>query len=173
MNNNNNGLMPEDRKKYLQEVQQVAQFDNSELSREKVKTIVRLAGEGKIGEEHIETLAMFTPDFTKLAVNLVVASLPNLIDQAGKVSEQTISKLSGIHDVIEVLKILAEKAESDETRIKLGELTVTLTKEYNQIIRSINQDNNDCWWGMWGIITGASLAFTVMVFVKEQSRLYR
>ncbi len=94
--------------------------------------------------------------FSKQELAQLIELIPNFIDLQkefiGGVKE--VARETGdiqrtafniIDKQMQILNVLANTAQSDDTRLKIAEHLIQLSKELNPILERMNSDNNDVW----------------------------
>lgn len=89
---------------------------------------------------------------TNLAANLISGAKASQ-------SAQVQNLLSGYQSALDMLKPLSSKLETPEERIRFAEIIASMSKDYFEVARVINHNNNE----FWRYATGGVLATLVAV----------
>jgi hypothetical protein len=130
----------------------VAGIENfpEKLTTEQVNTIIELTAQQKIMEIGLNAIVKLYPEFIKLAIEVANSAKESQIElikatsSSQKIALENIS--NKISDLIEILKILASKSESDDVILKITDALIELGKqqiELAKINKEINEKNND------------------------------
>ena len=134
--------------------------------------LLELAADDKLKIEQLKTLVAIHPHIVQGAIE-AMQSLAKLSTTAGNSQIEAIKTIKeSISGTVDILKILAQNAESDKTREKIAELLLELAKQHRELIiitERVNQNNNKLWKkiavGIGAaatlVIGGAAAAFTL------------
>jgi len=161
-----------DQQQTLEELQQKTGIrDLKNLSTSDVDKVLKLAGNGTLSETHVKALVGLTPDFIQHLEQLSVKTLETIskLPENAKASQvealATVqSSIKGMSEMLGVLKTLAENAQTDETREKIGHVIVEFSKLYvelSKISQQMNTDNNAMWKAL------ATTALSVFAIVSS------
>ncbi len=134
--------------------------------------LLELAADDKLKIEQLKTLVAIHPHIVQGAI-AAMQSLAKVSTTAGNSQIEAIKTIKeSISGTVDILKILAQNAESDKTREKIAELLLELAKQHRELIiitERVNQNNNKLWKkiavGIGAaatlVIGGAAAAFTL------------
>ena len=134
--------------------------------------LLELAADDKLKIEQLKTLVAIHPHIVQGAIE-AMQSLAKVSTTAGNSQIEAIKTIKeSISGTVDILKILAQNAESDKTREKIAELLLELAKQHRELIiitERVNQNNNKLWKkiavGIGAaatlVIGGAAAAFTL------------
>lgn len=134
--------------------------------------LLNLAADDKLKIEQLKTLIQIHPQIVQGAIE-AMQSLSKISVTAGDSQIEAIKTIKeSISGTVDVLKILAQNAESDKTREKIAELLLELSKQHKELIvitERVNKNNNNLWKkiavGVGAVATlvigGAAAAFTL------------
>ncbi len=119
-----------------------------------------LAADDKLKLEQLKTLIEIHPGIVQASVE-AMQSLAKISESAANAQVASVSTLrSTISGSLEVLKILAQNAESDTTRERIAEMLLELAKQHKelcQMCENMNKNNNQLWKRIALGVTGAAL----------------
>lgn len=108
----------------------------------------KLAAEEKLKLAQLKTLIEIHPGIVQASIE-AMQSLTKVSETAGNSQTEAIRTLKeSISGTVDVLKILAQNAQSDSTREKIAELLIEISKQHKElclIIERMNQTNNNLW----------------------------
>ena len=111
--------------------------------------LLELAANDKLKLAQLKTLIEIHPGIVKASIEAVQA-LAKTSEVAGTSQVEAIRALKeSITGTIDVLKILAQNAESDSTREKIAELLIEVAKQHRKLaekIERMNSTNNKLCW---------------------------
>ena len=134
--------------------------------------LLELAADDKLKIEQLKTLVAIHPHIVQGAIE-AMQSLAKVSTTAGNSQIEAIKTIKeSISGTVDILKILAQNAETDKTREKIAELLLELAKQHRELIiitERVNQNNNKLWKkiavGIGAaatlVIGGAAAAFTL------------
>jgi hypothetical protein len=124
---------------------------NEEIDLQNITTaeeMLKLTADEKLNLAQLKTLIEIHPGIVKASIE-AMQSLTKTSEVAGKSQIESIEALkASISGTLEVLKILAQNAQSDNTREKIAETLIELAKQHRelcQIIERMNKNNNNLW----------------------------
>jgi hypothetical protein len=127
----------------LNEIKNITGFqDFSKLSQKQYLKIIKLISEHKLKEKHLEVLISNYSNFITgmLEAFKTIQDVVKGVESSHKEALKTFSDL--INQAMHALEKLAEKAESDETRIKIAKKIIYLSEKSGEILKKMNEDNN-------------------------------
>ena len=134
--------------------------------------LLELAGDDKLKIEQLKTLVEIHPQIVQGAIE-AMQSLAKVSTIAGNSQTEAIKTIKeSISGTVDILKILAQNAESDKTRERIAELLLELAKQHKELVlvtERINKNNNKLWKkiaiGIGAaatlVVGGAAAAFTL------------
>ena len=134
--------------------------------------LLELAGDDKLKIEQLKTLVEIHPQIVQGAIE-AMQSLAKVSTVAGNSQTEAIKTIKeSISGTVDILKIIAQNAESDKTREKIAELLLELAKQHKELVlvtERINKNNNKLWKkiaiGIGAaatlVVGGAAAAFTL------------
>lgn len=133
--------------------------DLSEIDADKAKEVFEKVKSGDYSLDEFKLLLSQIPNFVRLAVGFYEQLLT--VAKAGSDSQKEV--LAGLRDGMATLKILAERAETDETRDRIGQMVM----DGMRLLSEVNKDNSRLWAGM--AIVGLSAIAVVGVITGRLS----
>ncbi|MEB5931604.1 hypothetical protein MXL15_05235 [Pseudomonas mosselii] len=110
--------------------------------------LLELAADERLKLAQLKTLIEIHPGIVNASIEAVQA-LAKTSEVAGKSQVEAIGALkSSINGTIDVLKILAQNAQSDSTREKIALALIELAKQHKELslaIERMNSSNNGIW----------------------------
>lgn len=110
--------------------------------------MLELAADERLKLAQLKTLIEIHPGIVNASIEAVQA-LAKTSEVAGKSQVEAIGALkSSINGTIDVLKILAQNAQSDSTREKIALALIELAKQHKELslaIERMNSSNNGIW----------------------------
>lgn len=110
--------------------------------------LLELAADERLKLAQLKTLIEIHPGIVKASIEAVQA-LAKTSEVAGASQVEAIRALrESISGTIEVLKILAQNAQSDSTREKIALALIEMAKQHKELslaIERMNSDNNKLW----------------------------
>ena len=148
----------------IEELKQVTGInDISYLNPKNIETIIERTGSGQLNSTHIELLVKVLPEFTQQFIAVV----------QGAVNAQK-NSIEGVADslkpYLETLKLLIDKAHSDESIVKIAEIVLEISKlqvENNRTLERMQKENNKFWLALSSAVM-ASIVFTVAIGTRSK-----
>jgi hypothetical protein len=141
------------------------------LSKEEASTILKLIGEQRLKEAHIQALVRLAPGFIAVATEALRVQM-KVIAAAKEVQQDVVQTISAaVEGISQALKILVGSAESDATREKLAAVLLEAGQLYLQlaiILQQVNANNNEMYKTVAKMATIA-LIVVVGVFLTATS----
>lgn len=126
----------------------------------KPEEMFKLAADERLKLPQLKTLIEIHPGIVQTAIE-AIQSLTKVSETAGNSQIESVKILKeSISGTTSVLKILAQNAESDNTREKIAELLIELAKQHRElslITERMNRDNNKLWKKIALTIGGAAI----------------
>ncbi|CAM1340182.1 hypothetical protein [Tenacibaculum aestuarii] len=122
--------------------------DINNLTKNDILKITELQANNQLQEKHIEALVKIYPDFVKHQVEIIKAftnTVNNIKEEHIKAYDNIKTSINALADII---KIIAQKDNSDEVTIKLIESSEKLADKYKEILEiqeRMNKSNNKIW----------------------------
>lgn len=128
---------------------QAAKTEEVDLSKiTKPEEMLRMASEERLKLAQLKTLIEIHPGIVKGSIEAMQA-LSKVSETAGSSQVEALATLKqSVSGTLEVLKILAQNAQTDSTRERIAEHLLELSrqhKEMGQISERMNQGNNKLW----------------------------
>lgn len=124
---------------------------NDKIDITKIKTpedLLELAADERLQLAQLKTLIEIHPGIVEASVEAVQA-LAKTSEVAGASQSEAIDALkASINGTVEVMKILAQNAQSDSTREKIALVLIDLAKQHKELsfaIERMNASNNKLW----------------------------
>jgi hypothetical protein len=111
-----------------------------EVNSDKAKEVFDEIKSGKYSLDEFKVLLSHVPNFVSLAISFY-EQLVN-VTKAGSESQKEI--IAGLRDSIATLKVLAERAENDATRDRIGQMVL----DGMRLLADVNKDNSRLWAGV-------------------------
>lgn len=122
--------------------------------------MLKLVADERIKLAQLKTLIEIHPGIVKASIE-AMQSLSKVSETAGSSQiEATKTLKKSISGTVDVLKILAQNAQSDSTREKIAELLIELAKQHKElclVTERMNQGNNKLWKNIAMGIGGAAM----------------
>lgn len=153
----------------IEELKQVTGInDISALNPNNIETIIETTGSGEINQTHIEVLVKVIPEFTQQFIVVI----------QGAVNAQK-NSIEGVADSLklywETLKLLADKAQSDESIVKIAEIILEISKlqvENNRILERMQKENNNFWFALGStVMVGVVLTIAIVTGGKVRIKV--
>jgi predicted phage tail protein len=149
--------------------------DLGSLTPEETTRLLKLLGEKRLSAKEAAKLLEVNPHFGKLATESL-RSLASIAESASPVQREAIASLRAcVEGLNTAFALLAERAESDQTREKLAEHLIEACKLHLEIAKSVerlNSDNNQVWKqlavGALAVL-GAVLSSAAVVYAAKSS----
>ncbi|MFY1055111.1 hypothetical protein ACOQNP_26145 [Ectopseudomonas khazarica] len=133
-------------KKQNTESTEAAEVDVSKITTP--EEMLKLAADERLKLAQLKTLIEIHPGIVQASIE-AMQSLTKISATAGNSQiEATKTLKESITGTVDVLKILAQNAQSDSTREKIAELLIELAKQHKElclITERMNQGNNKLW----------------------------
>ncbi|MFJ5360250.1 hypothetical protein ACIPUG_04725 [Pectobacterium sp. CHL-2024] len=122
--------------------------------------MLELAANEKLKLAQLKTLIEIHPGIVQASIE-AMQSLAKVSETAGNSQIESVKTIKeSISGTVDVLKILAQTAQSDSTREKIAELLIELAKQHKElclITERINKNNNKLWKKIVITIGGAAM----------------
>lgn len=122
--------------------------DLSKITLEQFAGIQKMAAEGDVTVEQMKQLVTALPHFVELQKQ-TIEGLKQVVDGVQEAQREALQSISqALEGASKTLQVLAEKVESDETRLKLAEHAISVGRlglDLANIISGMNRDNNSLW----------------------------
>jgi len=144
--------------------------DFSSVSNEQFETVQRLAGEGEISKEDMKLLVELMPNFVQLQ-ETYINGLKIIINSAKETQKDALRGITvTIENLTALLHNILEKAETEELRSKVADISLKLADhgiQIAKILQETNKENNSLWKTLGGV---AAVAFVTVgtVFIKSR-----
>jgi hypothetical protein len=133
-------------KKQNTESSDAAEVDVSKITT--AEEMLKLAADERLKLAQLKTLIEIHPGIVQASIE-AMQSLSKVSETAGNSQiEATKTLKESITGTVDVLKILAQNAQSDSAREKIAELLIELAKQHKElclITERMNQGNNKLW----------------------------
>ncbi|MDM8522690.1 hypothetical protein QUF80_04895 [Desulfococcaceae bacterium HSG8] len=151
-----------DKKELINEVKSLTGIsDLRELDKESTEKILKLVGEQRLKEAHINAVIEVAPQFVRLQTEILqtISAAIEGLEKSQRTALETIqTTLKGLTNI---LQTLAENMETDEGRMKIAECTVKAGEQFIEVsktLASMNKENNGVWkWVVGGLAAGLTL----------------
>lgn len=124
------------------------QSDTIDIAKIKPEDLLELAADERLKLAQLKTLIEIHPGIVKASVEAVQA-LAKTSEVAGASQVEAIRALrESINGTVEVLKILAQNAQSDSTRENIALSLIEMAKQHKELsltIERMNSSNNKLW----------------------------
>jgi len=150
----------------LDEVRNITKIKDLENMTELgVDRILTLIGAQRLNEQQIAAMIEVAPSFVALSVKSL-ETIATIVQEAGSSQRQVLENINlSIDSISTVLSILADKVESDETRLKIAEYSLKAGELYVEILKiqkDINVNNNNFWLKV-GVIAASLVVVTAKI----------
>lgn len=113
--------------------------DMNNMSEEDVGKLVKSLYTKDIDENHLKAL-----DQNKLVMvidsfSVLSKGLEKLADKSSSISIEALEKINFVDKTITLLQELAKDIQSDSSKVKIAELIVTVSKDYVDAVKEINE----------------------------------
>ena len=133
------------------------------VSSEEFARIQKLAAEEQLSQEQVASAVPYIPNYRELQKESI-QKLGAVIEKAGT-SQQTALDIvrKSLDTQLRILEHMANSATTDETRLKLADITKEVGQNGRQIALAMSQDNNQFWGrlGKGGDPIGRSSLFDI------------
>lgn len=137
--------------------------DINNLTKNDILTITELQSRNQLQEKHIEALVKIYPDFVKHQVEIIKA-FTNTVDNIKEEHIKAYDNIKiSINALADIIKIIAQRDNSDEVTMKLIESSEKLADKYKEILEiqeRMNKNNNTLWYTGLSVL-GVGLLFGI------------
>lgn len=142
--------------------------DFTSVSNEQFKNIQVLAGKEKITKEEMQLLVEMMPNFVQLQ-ETYIDGLKTIINSAKETQKDALRGMTiTIENLTALLHSILEKAETEELRSKIADISLKLAEhsiEIAKILQETNKENNSLWKTL-GNIAAVALVVVGTVFIN-------
>lgn len=139
--------------------------DFSEVTDAQFREMQKRFARGGISKEEMSLLLEAMPNSVQL-MQSYADGLKATINSAKEVQKEALQGISrGLDGTRDVLKILANKVETDAARLEIAKCSLELARyeaEISKIIRKTNRDNMKFWSTVITSISGAAVAVVIL-----------
>ena len=144
--------------------------DFNTVSNKQFEDIQVLAGKGKITKEEMQLLVEMMPNFVQLQ-ETYIDGLKTIINSAKETQKDALSGITvTIENFTALLHTILEKAETEELRSKVADISLKLADhgiEIAKILQETNKENNSLWKTL-GSVAAVALVVVGTVFINSK-----